>query len=204
MEIKLTFINQSSDQNNVDVVFFQKNRASFNGEAVAWKVLKNNENGWGTQFNFSTDFLVSVQDSDGAPTPQLAATLGDKFVVEMNDSKFSLMSAGKGSNPEQITIQNDTPNQTINALLYNEEQLIACQDGGAPGQTATFELNSFLWMGVCSNIDQGQIMSAAVVQDFNGKVLLDGVASADIVLYGGGSGPDKTPYRFDLENVVRP
>lgn len=206
MNIKLTFIN-TVENSGVDIVFFQKNQDSFTGEAIAWKVLKNTSGGWGTPFTFATTYTVAVQDADGAPTPQLAASPGDKFVVEIDGGHIRLLSAGKASNSSQIEIQNDLPNQSINALVYNSEDLIAKLDGGAPGQSAAFKLDSELWIGVGSGIEQGQVMNPSSVAGMTNRFDLLGIASADIVMSKkeGEGVADSDPnegYHFSLENVV--
>ena len=38
--------------------------------------------------------------------------------------------------------------------------------------------------------------------DVNSEIGLLGVQSADIVMTGGGVGPNATPFKFSLENVV--
>ncbi len=45
-------------------------------------------------------------------------------------------------------------------------------------------------------------MSPAVVASTNTEFSLLGIASADIVMTGGGSGLDARPFEFNIENVV--
>jgi hypothetical protein len=45
-------------------------------------------------------------------------------------------------------------------------------------------------------------MDSAVVEQVNTEFSLLGIASADIVMTGGGSGPDAQPFSFTFQNVV--
>ena len=48
----------------------------------------------------------------------------------------------------------------------------------------------------------GKLMNSAVISSINTELSLLGIASADIVMTGGGSTKTATPFRFTLENVV--
>ena len=45
-------------------------------------------------------------------------------------------------------------------------------------------------------------MNSAILSDINTELSLLGIQSADIVMTGGGAGPQATPFEFTLENVV--
>jgi hypothetical protein len=46
------------------------------------------------------------------------------------------------------------------------------------------------------------VMNSAIMSCVNTELSLLGIASADIVLTGGGPGRDSSPFQFSLENVV--
>jgi hypothetical protein len=71
-----------------------------------------------------------------------------------------------------------------------------------PGQKAVFQFEPVIWVGVVTELIQGQPISSAVISDINTKFNLTGIASADIVLTGGGAGPDGQPYDLAMDNVV--
>lgn len=208
MEVKLNFIN-TTRHSDLIIVFFQKNKDDFGGNPIAWKVLKNTANGWGTPFDFSTGYHVAVQNEDGAPTPQLAAKAGDKFIVEKQGDSMKLLSAGGSPNGSTISILNDLPDQTINALVYKNEDIIAKLDGGPSGRTASFDLGTGLWVGVCEDLEikQGETLPSGTVASINTQLSLLGVKSADIVMKEvsqGGHGAydaDKVAFEFSLENI---
>jgi hypothetical protein len=51
-------------------------------------------------------------------------------------------------------------------------------------------------------IVQGQVMNSAVVSSINTELSLLGIASADILMTGGGPGASAAPFAFKLQNVV--
>jgi hypothetical protein len=59
-----------------------------------------------------------------------------------------------------------------------------------------------LWIGVATEVVQGEALSSAVLSNVNQDLPLQGIASADIVMTGGGTDSNSTSYVFALENVV--
>jgi hypothetical protein len=55
---------------------------------------------------------------------------------------------------------------------------------------------------VASHVQQGDAMSSAIISAINTEINLQGIASADIVMTGGGSGAEAMPFEFKLENIV--
>ncbi|MBT9441299.1 MAG: hypothetical protein IV087_05435 [Acidovorax sp.] len=45
-------------------------------------------------------------------------------------------------------------------------------------------------------------MNSAIISNINTELSLLGIASADIVMTGGGPGANSTPFAFNLENIV--
>ena len=45
-------------------------------------------------------------------------------------------------------------------------------------------------------------MNSAIISNINTELSLPGIASADIVMTGGGSGANSAPFTFNLENTV--
>ena len=56
---------------------------------------------------------------------------------------------------------------------------------------------------MASQVAQGVAISSAVMSNANSELSLLGIASADIVMSGGGPGEGSTPYEFNLENIVQ-
>lgn len=200
--IKLNFINNSNDTNNSSVVIFQKNVAtSFDEVAVAWQVIKNCGVGSHHPFYYPMQNFVGAEDSYGNFTPQIAATNGQAFHVIRDTSGDVLRFCGAASNYQEIEIRNDLMQGSINAQIYKDGKLLAVKTGVAPGQKAVFEFKPTIFIGVASQINEGDIMNSAILSDINTELNLLGIASADIVMTGGGVGPQATPFTFTLSNI---
>ena len=78
----------------------------------------------------------------------------------------------------------------INAMIYKAGNLFATRTNIAPGQLAAFEFKPTIWIGIVSQVMRGQIMNEAIMSSIDTEISLLGLASADIVMTGGGPGPE--------------
>lgn len=203
MDIQLKFINQSNDANNSDVVIFQKNIATdFNEVAVAWTVIHNCGQGDYHPFKWPEASTINAGDSWGNFTPQLQAEPGQLFQLQMATSGDHLSLAGPATNPQEIQLLNALPKGAISANIYKDGRLLASKTSIAPGQKAVFQFKPTLWIGVVSQVSAGDVMNSAILSSVNTEISLLGIASADIVMTGGGSGVNSQPFQFTLQNVV--
>lgn len=201
--IQLNFINRSNDANNSEVVIFQKNAASsFDELAVAWQVIKYCGQGDNHPFKWPLASTVAASDSWGNYTPQMAAEPGQMFKMVLTPSGDQLQVAGPASNAQEIQITNDLPKGAINANVYKDGRLLATKTNVAPGQKAVFQFKPTIWIGVVSQIDQGDVMNSAILSNIDTEINLLGIVSADIVMTGGGSGANAQPFEFSLQNVA--
>jgi len=203
MDIKLNFINQSNDANNSEVVIFQKNTATNLGEfAVAWLVIQNCGQGDNHPFVYPMSMAVGASDSFGNYTPHLSALYGQKFAMTLTKSGDQLSLTGEASSPQEVEVENRLSTGAIDAMIYKAGSLFAKKTDIAPGQLAAFQFKPTLWIGVVSQVEQGQIINEAIMSSIDTEFSLFGIASADIVMTGGGSGPEAKPFEFHLENVM--
>ncbi|MFJ2987225.1 hypothetical protein ACIPF8_05125 [Collimonas sp. NPDC087041] len=203
MDIKLNFINQSNDLNNSQIVVFQKNTASdFDELSVAWKIIKNCGQGDNHPFTFPMAMAVGASDSYGNYTPQLPAQNGQLFHVSLTGSGDTLSVAGPGTSTKEVQLRNDLEKGAINASIYKDGRALAIKTSIAPGQKAVFEFKPTIWIGAVSQVVEGQIMNSAIMSDVNTEIPLLGIASADIIMTGGGPGVGSTALKFTLDNVV--
>lgn len=201
--IKLNFINQSNDQNNSEVVIFQKNVAtSFDAIAVAWQVIKNCGRLDNHPFTYPMTMQVGSTDSYGNHTPKLNALNGQNFHVTLTNSGDELAYKGPAASNTEVSLENDLTKGAIDANIFKDGKLLATKTGVSPAEKAVFEFKPTIFIGVASQIDEGQIMNAAIISEMNTEISLLGLASADIVMTGGGVGANATPFVFTLENVV--
>ncbi len=198
-DIKLNFVNESNDQNNSEIVFFQKNVATDLDEAaVAWKVIKNCATGWHHKFIFPTEIRITAFDSWGNEiiTP-IPACNGQLFHVYKDASGDQLKYYGPASSSNEVHLRNDLQMGAINANIYKNGKLLATKSAVSPEQKAVFQFKPTLWVGVVSQVQEGSIMSSAIISNINTELSLLDVASADIVMTGG-----RTEFKFTMENIV--
>jgi len=203
MDIQLNLVNNSNDMNNTEYVIFQKNVAtSFEELPVAWRVIKNLGISDNHPFTYPMEFTVGAADSWGNYTPQLDATNGQQFHMYRAPSGDVLAYNGPSASPTEVEVLNDLPQGSINANIYRNGLLLSQKTCVSPAQKATFQFKPTIWIGAASQIEQGKVINSAILSNINTEISLLGVASADIVITGGGCGPTATPFTFTLCNVT--
>jgi hypothetical protein len=202
MDIRLNFINRSNDQSNSDVLVFQKNPATgFEELAIAWLVIRNCGRGDNHPFVYPQAMAVGCSDAWGNYTPRLVAQNGQLFHMIKNASGDVLQLAGDGNDPRAIQVRNDLSAGAIDVTIYKADRPLAATTGVMPAMTVSFQFEPTIYIGVASQIEQGQVINSAIMSTINTEISLLGIASADIVMTGGGPGPKSTPFVFTLENV---
>lgn len=201
--IKLNLVNASADCNNSSIVVFQKNVVpSVQELAVAWLVIENLGIGWSHPFEYDYGLQVSASDSWGNNVRPKESDNGSLWKVVQDCSGDQLQLAGAASVPTEVQIQNGLTRGAISANIYRSGTLLATKTGVAPGQMAAFQFNPIIYVGVVSQVEQGQILDSAILSSVNTKLSLSGLASADIVMSGGGPGRNSAPFTFTLQNKV--
>lgn len=204
-KIKLNFVNKSADTNNSSIVLFQKNVAEDFGEiAIAWKVIKNCGRLDNHPFIYPINVKVSGSDSYGNYTPQLDAINGNAFhMIKDASGDILQLSSTPAAGSNEIEVRNNLAKGVINANCYRDGKLVATKTGLAPGQKAVFEFHPRLYIGVVSQIEEGEVLHSAIISQINSEFNLFGIRSADIVMRGGGPGKNSSKLNFTLENVNR-
>jgi len=203
MDIQLTFINHSNDANNSEVVIFQKNiSSSFEDNALAWKVIKNCGRGDYHPFSYSQGFSVAAADSWGNHTPRIPAKPGEVFSMIKDASGDVLAKSGiPAADPHEIEIRNELSQGSIDAIVYKSGNILAKKDNLSPDQKALFNFKPSIFIGVVSHMEEGDSIDSSVQSSFDTEISLLGIASADIVMRGGGSGSTSKAFTFSLENI---
>lgn len=203
-EIKLNFINNSNDMNNSNIVIFQKNNAPvLNAYVVAWKVIQNCSPMENHPFVLPFDFSVAAGDSYGNYTPQMPALAGQAFSMERSSSGNDLqVSSEPATDPALVEVRNNLKMGAISANCYKDGKLVGIETNLAPGQKMMFQFKPTIYIGVVSQIEQGEIMDSAIISEINTELNLLGISSANIVMTGGGPGTESTAFTFNLENII--
>jgi hypothetical protein len=196
MDIEITFINQSSDGHNYDVVVLQKNVAThFDETAVAWIVINNVGRGWTRKFLYPVNFYVGAQDSWGNVGNLQQAINGQKWnVVRSTSGNILTLDASGASSRNAVEIKNCLPSGSVDAQIYKDGKLLAIKTGVSPQQKAVFEFKPTIWVGVVREIEEGDIMNTAILADINTEISLVGITRANLIMTGGGA----TPIKFIL------
>lgn len=202
MTIKINYIDLSNDANNEMVVFFQRDVSlDFDEMCVAWKVIQNCGQGCSHRFDFPGEVFVNATDSWGNQTPWLSALEGQAFEVKMAAGGTQLSHVGTASS-SVIQVANHLTEGSIRANIYKDNRIFATLACVSPGQTANFRLTETLYVGTVAQAEEGQVIDSAIISELSTKIDLFGVASADIVMTGGGVGVNSKPYEFFLDNVI--
>ena len=200
--IKLRVVNQSADTNNSSIVIFQKNVATnFDELAVAWQVIDNLGVGWNHPFEYDLGLQVSASDSWGNFVPPMDSADGQLWTVSKDSSGDQLQPTGPANSASEVQVLNGLDQGAMTACLYRSDKLLATKTGVAPGQKAVFVFKPTIWVGVVSQIQEGDILDSAILSNINTQLNLLGIASADIVMSGGGPGKSSRPFSFALQNV---
>lgn len=201
--IKLNLVNASADCNNSSILIFQKNVVpSVQEVTVAWLVIDNLGIGWTHPFEYDYGLQVSASDAWGNRVAPKNTENGALWKVVRDCSGDQLQHAGPASVPSEVQILNGLGRGAISANIYRSGALLATKTGVAPGQLAAFQFNPILYVGVVSQVEQGDVLDAAILSSVNTTLNLSGLASADIVMTGGGPGKNSTPFTFTLQHKV--
>lgn len=197
--VQLRLINQSNEKNNPSYLIFQKNLVQNPGEMpMAWLVVQNLAVGAVHPFKYSYLMQAQGEDSFGNFPPQLPARPGDAFHMIQTRSGDEFVRRGAATDPANIDIVNSLPEGSINANILRDGKINAQVNNILPGSKASFRFTPTIFIGAVSQITEGQPLNPAIVSEINTEISLVGIASADIVITGGGG----QPFEFLLENVV--
>ncbi|WP_206956732.1 hypothetical protein [Trinickia acidisoli] len=205
MNIALRFINRSNDCGNSEVVLFQRNVVpEFDELAIAWRVIRYCGRDCIHPFAYSSDVEVALGDDHGNFSPRISAASGSRLVVAAHPGgRPRLAGSLESTLHSDIEVVNQLGRGAVNVNAYVAGHLMAAKSAVAPGQKAVFRFTPVLWIGVGSQIEEGRALASAVISSANTPFELGGIASADIVMTGGGGGERAQPFLFELENVLR-
>ncbi len=192
--VHLNVIDQTDDVDGVAVVLYRPNLLGSVEQDVAWTILELQGPGDSQQLTLGA-LSVGATDSFGDQTAQLSANPGSSFQV-VDDSSGTTLVATASSGTEQISISSGLGQGVLDAEVYENGKLLSVATGVMPGNTAVFRYASSIWIGSASQFVQGEIMQGEPSDAT--ELDLEGVASADLVVTGGGG----QPYSFTLQNVT--
>lgn len=202
-EVKLNFVNRSNGSPATQVlVFGEAVEPSVDEAASAWLVIRNCAPGWSHPFVWPAATSVGVTDAWGNVSPQLGIANGQMAAVVATDSGQSLRLIDQTAPPTAFGVLNQLPQGAVSVTVFRDGRPYAPTRALFPGAQIIYSFKPTIWIGAISQPHEGEVVSGAVVQQVNTEINLMGIAGADIVMTGGGEGPDAKPFIFTLENVV--
>ncbi len=201
-DVLLNFINKS-DTPRANVVIFQKNAAlPFNEIATAWRVIRNCGRGDQHPFSFPQVNTISASDAWGNFVPQMTANNGQMFEVAETSEGEVLRYAGPSVLPGEIQFRSNIKKGSLNAWIYRDGKVLSSITNVVPGQRVSFRFKPSIWIGFVKDVEEGELMSSAILSTINTEISLLGIRSGSIIMTGGGEGRDARPVQFNLANVV--
>ena len=202
-EVKITYINESENHDNPQIVVFSKNMFPTSDpleDLIAWYVLRDIGKGSSSSFVFPIESGVQATWEGCNKTRTLESEIGRQYTVEKDDTGIVMVAGGDATDPKVIEVNNN-----VNVFGGIEAQL--CKNGkvmmtkhlAGPGQKASFVLHPKLHWGILSKVEEGQPLNSAELNtdDFFEQDLA-GVSEVDVVLRGNA----KDGYQFFIENQI--
>ncbi|QSQ24803.1 hypothetical protein JY651_07630 [Pyxidicoccus parkwayensis] len=199
--VSLRLVNQSS-VGAPQVVIVQGNAQG--SSVIAWRVIEHLSPGWSHPFTYPLQTQVSVTDPWGNVSPALTVEPGQQVNVVMGTYGTELvLSSPPDSAPNVIGVVNDLSQGAIAVEVLKDGLAVARTSALYPQSHVVYELKPTISIGVASACTQGEPVGSASASEINTEISLKGIASADIVMSGGGGeGSSAQPFIFSLANVV--
>lgn len=201
MHIALNLINQSSAITPPAICIVHKDLlADCPPPLTVWTVVRRCAPGWCRPLRLSQVAEVSLGDAYGNFSRRRPAPAGSVFAVTGQHDGPRLAATGQRGRPDQVVVRNELPDGAVDVHLFNDRRLLGSRRWLAPGQAAVFHVAPVLWIGALGDgerVAESQSLPRALQARLDTRLDLHGVASADIVMHGGGT----DTLRFSLQHV---
>jgi len=200
--VKITYVNDSANQDLPKVFLFLKNEIpTFDAlrEGVAWRVIEDVGRGSSCEFVYPIETSVSASWSDNTcRTALLESSIGKRYCVTEDDTGITILSSGDAGDTRSIDIVNDIHvSGGISADLYKDGKLMMRKNIVAYGQKATFVIHPKLYVGLASEIQEGELLNSAVLNSDRFQELdLEGLTELTFALTGNA----KDGYEFVIKS----
>ncbi len=201
MDTQIKFFNRSNDRQNSSVAVVQAGLPL--GTTTAWRVIRNCAYGSFHPFSYPAEMSIQIKDKQGASSTKVPAVFGERFTVDRNaEDGLELTGSGSSANPHSIEIRSELAIETVEVKVFKDNRHLALFPDLEAGGAIDFSLSSTIAIGVVPRIRDSQVLGAAVLNNIYSEFSLDGLASADIVMRGGGGDGAARAFEFSLENIV--
>ncbi|KAF0249390.1 MAG: hypothetical protein FD167_1214 [bacterium] len=202
---QLKVINLSDSPRPQSIIFFQKNCANTNKDnsIIAWQVINQLSYDHYCEIDFSNKLFASVSDYYGNHKPQIKLQPGHLYKITRETNQTSFVESGLGSHPLEIQVENTLNQGSYNVNIFRSNKLLSRYSSLIPQERAFFQFKYIIWVGILPRVKEGDTL---LISDIEMKTIfqqfyLIGVKKAELILVGGGIGPESTPFKFHLTNI---
>jgi len=188
--VKITYVNESANQDLPKIFLFLKNMVpTFDAlrDGVAWRVIQDVGRGSSCRFEYPIETSVRASwNKNTCRTALLDSVIGGRYAVVEDETGITITTDGDAGNTRSIDVVNDVKVEGgISADLYKDGKLMMRKNIVAYGQKATFVLHPKLYVGLASEIQEGELLSSAVLDSDHFKELdLEGLTEMKFALVG--------------------
>ncbi len=199
--VKITYVNESANQDLPKIFLFLKNEIpTFDAlrDGVAWRVIEDVGRGSSCEFNYPLETAVRASWNNGTClTALLDSSIGRRYCVTEDDTGIVIAADGDAGNTRSIDVVNDIRvSGGVSADLYKDGKLMMRKNVVAYGQKATFVLHPKLYVGLASEIQEGSLLSSAVLDsDHFHELNVEGLTELKFALTGNA----KDGYQFVIK-----
>jgi len=196
-DVKITYVNHSGNKDAPTVFLFTKNEIpTFDAlrDDVAWRAIEDVGRGSSCEFNYPIETSVRASWNNGTcRTALLESSIGRRYCVTEDDTGIVITADGDAGNTRSIDVVNDIH---VSADLYKDGKLMMRKNVVAYGQKATFVLHPKLYVGLASEIQEGELLSSAILDsDHFHELDLEGLTEMKFALTGNA----KDGYQFVIK-----
>lgn len=188
--VKITYVNESANKDLPKIFLFLKNQVpTFDAlkHGVAWRVIRDVGRGSSCTFNYPIETSVCASwNGNTCRTAVLESSIGGRYSVTEDETGIVIMEDGDAGDTRSIDVVNNIHvDDGISADLYKDGKLMMRKDIVAYGQKATFVLHPKLYVGLASEIQEGKLISSAVLNsDHFHELDLEGLTELKFALTG--------------------
>lgn len=200
--VQITYINKSMNKDLPKIFVFTKNETpTFDAlkDGIAWKVIEDvgRESSCNFTFPINTE-VAAAWDNGTCLTKQMISNIGSAYVVKKDDTGIVMTNNGVAGDTKSIDVMNEVHvDNGVSVQFFKDNRIMMTKQIVGYGQKATFVLHPKLYWGVASEIQEGELISSAVLNsDHFQEVNLENLSKLTISLNGNA----KDGYEFKIEH----
>lgn len=202
---QLKVINLCDSPRPQNIIFFQKNcaRGNIDNSIIAWHVINQLSYDHYCEINLSNKLFASVSDYYGNHKPQIKLRPGYLYKITEDTSQTRFIESGLGTHPLEIQVENALNQGAYDINIFRNDKLLSRYSSLIPREKTSFQFKYILWAGVLPKVKEGEVIliSEKEIDTIFQQFYLIGIKKAELILVGGGVGPESKPFTFHLTNV---